>query len=99
MANDPSRTDQMAWKALSTLSGALGGIVVRKLVSALWGSMRSSAPEPPLNPADRRVEWSTAVQWAVAAGVGAGVGRLISQRAAAKGWEAATGSAPPGVKT
>lgn len=99
MSNDSSRTDQMAWKAVSTLSGAVGGIVLRKMLSALWGSMRSSAPEPPLNPADRRVDWSTAVQWAVAAGIGAGIGRLVSQRAAAAGWEAATGSPPPGVRT
>lgn len=91
--------EQMGWKAVSTLSAVVGGIATRKLVSAVWASLSKSEADPPLNPADRRVAWSTAVEWAIAAGVGAGVGRLVSQRLAAAGWERATGTAPPGVDT
>lgn len=91
--------DKTKWKAVSTLSAIAGGIITRKVVEATWSALSRSDVEPPLNPADRRVDWSTALGWAVAAGVGVGIGRLVSQRAAAAGWEQATGSAPPGVAT
>lgn len=74
-----------------------GGVVTRQLLQALWSKFAPSDHEPPLNPADRRISWPEAVIWAIAAGVGAGLGRLVAERAAAAGWEAATGSAPPGI--
>lgn len=93
-----SRSERIGWSAVSKLSAVLGAVGTRKLLQAVWpgGDERAG---PPFNPADRRVPWSTALQWALAAGVGAGVGRVVSQRMAAAGWEAATGSAPPGVRT
>lgn len=97
MSDDSSRTTALAWKGVSTLAGVAGAIATRKITGALWSSLSSSSAEPPLNPADRRVSWSEALQWAVAAGVGASIGRLLSQRVAAAGWESATGSPPPGV--
>ena len=74
-----------------------GGVVTRRLLQALGSKFVPSDHEPPLNPADRRISWPEALIWAVAAGVGAGLGRLVAERAAAAGWEAATGSAPPGI--
>ena len=99
MSADTSRTTQLGWKAVSTLAGVAGAVGTRKLTAAVWSAFSSSSAEPPLNPADRRISWSEGVQWAIAAGVGAGLGRLVSQRVAAAGWESATGSPPPGVKT
>lgn len=96
---DTSRTTQLEWKAVSTVAGIAGAMATRKLTSAAWKAVSSSDAEPPLNPADRRISWGEAVQWAIAAGVGAALGRLVSQRVAAAGWEAATGDPPPGVKT
>jgi hypothetical protein len=72
----------------------LAAMAARKIVSALW----RGRTEPPLNPADRRVSWPEALTWALSAGVGAGVARLIAHRGAAAGWERAAGSAPPGVE-
>jgi hypothetical protein len=87
------------WKVVSALAGVLGGLITRKLLEVAWRSVRKGAEhDPPLNPADRRIGWGDALAWAVAAGVGAGVGRLLSERLAAAGWEAATGSPPPGVQ-
>lgn len=86
------------WKAVSSLSGVAGAIATRKLLQAVW-PVGDDATGPPFNPADRRVAWPTALQWALAAGIGAGVMRLLSQRLAAAGWEAATGAPPPGVQT
>jgi hypothetical protein len=94
-----SRSEEFGWKALSTVSAIAGGIVTRKLVSAVYAALSREEVDPPLNPADRRIGWSDAVPWAIAAGVGAGIGRLVSQRVAAAGWERATGSSPPGMVT
>lgn len=97
MDTPTEQTSELAWRAVATSSGILGGLAVRKLLSALWTNMRDDGREPPLNPADRDIGWVDALLWAVAAGVGAGVARLVSQRLAAAGWEAATGSSPPGI--
>lgn len=93
-----SASERVRWAALSKVSAVLGAIATRKLLQALWPA-GDDATGPPFNPADRRVGWTSALQWGIAAGVGAGIARVLSQRAAAAGWEAATGSAPPGLKT
>lgn len=92
------RLQQPAWKLVSTMSGVIGTMVARKLLQSLWPAA-DDEPGPPFNPADRRVRWTTALEWAIAAGVGAGVARLVGERLAAAGWERATGSPPPGVST
>lgn len=93
-----TRTEEARWAALSKLSAIGGAVATRKLLQLLWPS-GDDETGPPFNPADRRVGWSSALQWGVAAGVGAGIARVVSQRAAAAGWEKATGSAPPGLRT
>lgn len=97
MASNGTRTQELGWKATSTLAGVGGAMLARTLTNKVWSAFSSSSVEPPLNPADRRIDWATAIQWSVAAGIGAGIGRLVSQRLAAAGWEAATGSTPPTV--
>lgn len=97
MSTNTSTVERVSWKATSTAVGALGGLVVRQIVGKVFASMSNSDAEPPLNPADRRVSWTDALGWTITAGIGAGVGRLVSQRVAATAWEAATGSTPPGV--
>lgn len=96
---DTTSSQRIGWKAASTLSGVAGAVVARNVIQSLWAALSGSDREPPLNPADRKIDWSTALQWAVAAGVGAGVARLVSQRVAAAAWERATGAPPPGIST
>jgi hypothetical protein len=95
--SDSSRRQQAMWKLLSTGSGVAGAIATRKLLQAVW-PVGDDGTGPPFNPADRRVAWPTALQWALAAGLGASVTRLLSERLAAAGWEAATGTPPPGIR-
>ncbi len=84
---------------MSTLAAVLGTLATRKVLLVVWNAVRGpDAPEPPLNPADRSVSWPDALAWAVAAGVGAGIGRLVGQRLAAEAWEVATGDTPPGIE-
>lgn len=93
------RSEKAAWKVVSTLGGVAGGIVARSVLQKVWAVASRSDLEPPLNPADRRISWPNALQWAIASGIGVGVARLLSERVVAAGWEAATGSPPPGVAT
>ena len=68
--------------------------------SARRGPRRATtATEGPiLDPADRRFSWKDATLWAVTAGIGLGIAKLISARLAVAGWEVATGTLPPGVE-
>ncbi len=93
-----SRTAAVEWKVVSTASGLLAGALVRKALAWAWGRFSPSEHEPPLNPADRDIGWGEAITWSIAAGVGVGVARVVSDRLAASGWELATGQAPPGVR-
>jgi hypothetical protein len=88
----------IAWKIISTGVGVLSGILVRQTIGLVWKAATKGREEPPLNPADRRISWSEGLQWAVASGIGVGVARLVSDRLAARGWEAATGHPPPGIE-
>jgi hypothetical protein len=90
---------QTTWKIVSSLSGLLGALVARKLLRTAWAAASGHGEDSPiLDPADRRFSWKDATVWAVTAGIGLGIARLISARVAVAGWEAATGTLPPGVE-
>lgn len=89
--------EERVWNTTASIAGVLAAVAVRKLISAAWENV--SDVDPPLNPADRRVSWSSALSWGVAAGAGAGVARVVSQRLAAGAFERAVGRPPPGVVT
>lgn len=91
------RAAAIEWKVVSTASGLLASLLVRRLVGVVWQRLAPSGQEPPLNPADRRIGWPEALAWSISAGAGAGVARLVSDRLAAAGWEMATGEPPPGL--
>ena len=98
-SSSDGRAARVEWKVVSTASGLLAGALVRTALARAWGRISPSAHEPPLNPADRDVGWGEAISWSIAAGVGVGVARVLSDRLAASGWELATGQPPPGVRT
>lgn len=93
---DP-RTERVRWAVVSKVCAIAGAVATRKVLQAVWPG-GDEGLGPPFNPADRRVAWSSALQWGVAAGVGAGLARVLGARAAAAGWEAATGAPPPGLR-
>jgi hypothetical protein len=95
----PGSRQVVVWKVVSTGVGVLSGVLVRQAIGFGWKKLTSGREDPPLNPADRRVSWSEGLQWAVASGIGVGVARLVGDRLAARGWEAATGHPPPGIES
>lgn len=91
--SDSSAGEQAAWRAMTLLAGVLSAMLARRLVGAVWSRFKD---DKPTDPGDPGVSWGTALQWAVASGVGVGVARVVAQRAAASAWQSATGAAPPG---
>ena len=86
------------WKLVSVASGLLGALLARRLIRVAYQIVRrDTAPVTPFDPTDPRFSWPDAVLWAAAAGIGLGIAKVVSARLAAFGWEAATGTLPPGA--
>jgi uncharacterized protein DUF4235 len=88
---------ERVWKLVSVSTGLLGGLLARKLIRATYRAVRKdTAPVTPFDPTNSRFSWPDALLWAAAAGIGLGITKVLSARLAAIGWEAATGTLPPG---
>jgi hypothetical protein len=86
------------WKLVSAGIAMLGGLLARKLLRAGYEAIRGDHAAPsPFDPSKARFSWPDALLWAVAAGIGLGIAKVVSARVAVIGWEAATGTVPPGV--
>jgi hypothetical protein len=86
------------WKVVSTITGMLGALLARKLIRAAYRAIRNDdAPATPFDPTSARFSWPDALLWAAAAGIGLGIAKVLTARAAALGWKAATGTLPPGA--
>jgi hypothetical protein len=85
------------WRAVSAAAGLLSALLMRKVREAGYRAVRgdSSAPIPAVT--DARFSWPDAALWAAALGIGVGIARMVSTRVAVAGWEAATGTLPPGL--
>jgi hypothetical protein len=81
------------WKAITLASGALAALATQRVLGALW-RVSHGETAPPI-PADRRSSLTDALGWAIAAGAGAGVARLVAIRTAARVWEATIHEQPP----
>jgi|SRR5580700_1464934 hypothetical protein len=96
-APDTVSRDRM-WKLVSTGIGLLGGLLARKLIRATYQAVRKdTGPISPFDPTNPRFSWPDALLWAAAAGIGLGIAKVVTAWIAAFGWEAATGTLPPGV--
>ena len=95
----PTIGRETTWKIVSTVSAMVGALAARKLLELGLNAVRKDgASKPTLDPASRRFSRKDAVLWAVTVGIGVGIARIVSTRLAVIGWEAATGTRPPGVE-
>src|SRR5579862_7452064 len=86
------------WRLVSTVTGLVVAVMARKLIRAAYRAIgNDSDPATPFDPTDARFSWPDAVLWATAAGIGLGIAKVVSARLARLGWEAATGTLPPGA--
>jgi Protein of unknown function (DUF4235) len=97
MGRDMTGRERM-WKLVSTSTGMLVGLLARKLMRAGYTAVRKdAAADSPFDPTKARFSWLDALVWAAAAGIGLGIAKVVSARVAVFGWEAATGTVPPGI--
>ncbi|MCK9878062.1 DUF4235 domain-containing protein [Frankia sp. AgPm24] len=86
---------KLGWKVVGGAATALAGTAASRGVTLAYKKVRRS--DPPVNPADPDTALAEAILWAAISGLAIGLGRLAAERAAARGWARATGSAPPGM--
>jgi Protein of unknown function (DUF4235) len=85
------------WKLVFAVTGMLGGLLARKIMRTVYTIIRKDAAAPsPFDPTNARFSWADALLGGAAAGIGLGIAKVVSARVAVFGWEAATGTAPPG---
>ena len=80
---------------VSTLTGMVGTFVAQKLIRAAYRAVRKVDPSAAFDPTSDNFSWPDALLWAIAAGVGLVIAKMVGDRLAAIGWKAATGTAPP----
>jgi hypothetical protein len=88
---------QLRWKIVSVGTGVLAGMLAKKLMRTIYQAVRKdTSPTSPFDSANARFSLSGALLWAAAAGIALGIAKIVSARIATFGWEAATGTLPPG---
>jgi len=90
-------TREKIWTLESAVASVVGSVIAQRLVRAAYKAIRKRNPRSVFDPDSAQFSWSTFVLWSAAGGVGLGIARLVSNRAATVGWRIATGSAPPKV--
>jgi hypothetical protein len=90
-----STVEKIAWKLAVVGSALIAGLGTQKAVVALWKKTVHS--DPPENPANPSTGWGEALGFTVATAAAMAVSKTVAARAAAAGWEKATGQLPPGL--
>lgn len=85
--------EEMKWTLVAAGSAVLAGLTVRTAMKAGWRYWKDE--DPPMNPADPKVDWVEAMVWAGASAAGVAVARLLARRGAAAGWRLVRGTMPP----
>jgi hypothetical protein len=86
------------WRLVSTGTGVLGAVLAQRALRKVYEAVREDPDAPsPFDPTSAEFSWPTVVVWGVAAGIGLGIAKVVSNRLAVLGWEVATGTLPPGV--
>jgi hypothetical protein len=87
------RTQRMAWSLFATGAAAAAAVIAHGVLEKTWKQVRRK--DPPLNPAAPRVTWGEALSWGAAAGIVAGLSRVVARRSAVAAWSRMFGHLPP----
>jgi uncharacterized protein DUF4235 len=88
-------SERLLWNLVGTGIALLSGVLVRKVIVALWN--RFTDHEPPTNPGAPDTSWGEALGFALASGAAVGVARVVAARGATAGWQKVMGTLPPDV--
>lgn len=89
--------EKLAWKVAVVGSSIVAVLGTKALLTAGWKAAMHT--DPPTNPANPQTQWSEALTWTIATAATAAVAKVFAARAAASGWQKATGSPAPGLKS
>jgi hypothetical protein len=89
---------QRMFRLVSMLSGILGAMIAKRLLRAVYRVVQREDPSVAFDPTAQGFSWPNAFAWALAAGVGLVMTKMVSDRVAAAGWKAAIGTLPPSGK-
>jgi uncharacterized protein DUF4235 len=81
------------WQLAAFAAGTLAAAAVREAAVVSWRAVQHE--DPPVHASGRDVRTVDALGWAVSIAIGAAVAKVLAERAAAEGWEKATGAPPP----
>lgn len=84
------------WKMMDRASTIAAALVARKVTSLTWKI--ATGKQPPSNTKHPDVSNVEAVSWAVLAGAGVELTKVLIRRGTANYWVKSTGKLPPGVK-
>jgi hypothetical protein len=86
---------ERVWKAVSATIGVVGGMIANRILRLVYRRVSKEDPDAVFDPTSKRFSWANSVVWAMAAGIGLVIAKMISDRIAVIGWKAATGTLPP----
>lgn len=85
-----------AWKAMDRASTVAAGLVAHRLTALTWRA--ATGKKPPTSSRHPELGKGEAVAWAVVAGAGVELTKVLIRRATANYWVKSTGNLPPGMK-
>ena len=88
---------ERTWRLVSTLTGIMGAMVAKRLIRSAYRAIQKDDPDSAFDPRSDTFSFANALGWAIAAGIGLVIAKMVSDRVAAFGWKAATGTLPPGA--
>jgi hypothetical protein len=87
------RAHRLGWSLFAAGAAAAAAVIAHGVLEKAWKQIRQK--DPPLNPAAPKVTWTEALTWGAAAGVVAGISRVVARRGAVAAWARMFGSLPP----
>jgi hypothetical protein len=88
-------TRQRMWWLTSTITGFLTALATKSLIKTAYRLIQKEAPETAFDPDRAGFSWPNFLVWALAAGMGLGATRVMSNRLATAEWKFFTGAPPP----
>lgn len=85
-----------AWRALDRTSTIAAGLIAHRITALTWRA--ATGKKPPTSTRHPELSKSEAVAWAVVAGAGVELTKVLIRRAIATYWVKSTGHLPPGMK-
>lgn len=90
------RSGKRTWKTMDRASTIAGGLIAHRVTALTWKAV--TGKRPPTSTGHPDVKNAEAITWAVLAGAGIELTKVLIHRRTANYWVKSTGNLPPGMK-